>query len=421
MTLKEIKDYYKEVFYVEDDTILDLLCAIAISVWTESDAIWLLVIGPPSSGKTEFVNTLVGLPFAHQISTLTENAFLSGMGGSDGKEKSLLHKIGPKGLIVMKDYTSILSTKEELRKKILADMREIYEGHIVKATGNGKDVEWKGKINFVGAVTDAIYLGEGDDASMGRRTIDYVMPHFTRETRIKMAKKSSKNIGDASAKREKIKSMFAEFIEEKRQELPAVLPPLPEELEDELIRIANFSTEMRTATKRDFQGNLAFAPENEVPMRMSNQLMILAQVLIFLNDGELSKAHHDILMKVALDSISRQRRVTLQTLAKYERVTTKGLAQALNYPTKTALAWLEDINVLGGCSRTLVGNYDMWELSKHGREIMTTYDHVTYVGGDLIGTETEYQSGDRDDMGDMDPGLKEELEKNAEKRFDNLF
>lgn len=417
MTLQDIKTYYREIFYLEDDTILDLLCAIAISVWTRSDAIWLLVIGPPSSGKTEFVNTLSGLGYAHQVSTLTENAFLSGMPGSDGKEKSLLHKIGPVGLLIMKDYTSILNTKEELRKKVLADMREIYEGHIVKATGNGKDIEWKGKINFVGAVTDSIYLGEGDDASMGRRTIDYVMPHFSRETRIKMAKRSSKNIGDAQVKRDKIKQMFAEFIEAKRKELPAMLPPLPEELEDELIHIANFSTEMRTATKRDFHGNLAFAPENEVPMRMSNQLMILAQVLIFLNDGELSTAHHDILMKVALDSISRQRRVTLKVLAQYDRVTTKGLAQALNYPTKTALAWLEDINVLGGCARSLVGHSDMWQLNEDHRKIMVKYDNIKYNGGDLLGSET---SDDYQNPGEgMDQGTMDEMERQANRTYDN--
>jgi len=193
-----------------------------------------------------------------------------------------------------------------------------------------------------------------------------------------------------------------------------------EELEDELIEMANFSTEMRTATKRDFQGNLAFAPENEVPMRMSNQLMILAQVLIFLNDGELSKAHHDILMKVALDSISRQRRVTLQVMAQYDRVDTKGLAQALNYPTKTALAWLEDINVLGGCTRSLVGNSDVWSLTKHGRDIMVKYDHIEYKGGDLWGSDTTDMIGGPVSSA-TDPGVIEEQNKLVNKRFDDIF
>lgn len=418
MTLEDVKKYYCEVFFLEDDTLLDLLCAIALSVYTKADSIWLLIIGAPSSGKTEFVNTLSGLKFSHQVSTMTENSFLSGMGGSDGKEKSLLHKIGDKGLLLMKDYTSILSLKEELRKKILGDMREIYEQHLSKATGNGRDMEWKGKINFVGAVTDAIYLNEGDDASMGRRTIDYVMPHFNHETRIKMAKRSSKNIGDANEKRKKITEMFAEFIEEKRIGMPTKLPDLPESLIDELIHIADFSTIMRTATKRDFQGNLTFAPANEVPMRMSNQLMILAQVLIYLNDGVLKKEHHDILVKVALDSISRQRRVTLRVLAKYDRVTTKGLSQELNYPTKTGLQWLEDVNVLGGCTRSLVGSADMWQLKPEFRKLLCEYDGVEhFVGKDLL--DGDSYEGTRSGSGEeVDPGVIAEQVKRNENALD---
>jgi energy-coupling factor transporter ATP-binding protein EcfA2 len=416
MSLEEIKKYYQEVFYVEDTTILDLMCAIAISVYTKSDSIWLLIIGAPSSGKTEFVNTLAGLEYAHQVSTLTENAFLSGMGGSDGKEKSLLHKIGDNGLLLMKDYTSILSLKEELRKKILGDMREIYEQHLSKSTGNGRDMEWKGKINFVGAVTDSIYLNEGDDASMGRRTIDYVMPTFSDTVRIKMAKRSSRNIGDANVKREKIRVMFAEFIEQKRKDMPMNLPELPEELEDELIVIADFSTKMRTATKRDFHGNLTFAPGSELPMRMTNQLTILAQVLIYLNDGVLKQEHHDILIKIALDSISRQRRITLQVMAKYNRVTTKGVAQALNYPTKTTLQWLEDVNVLKGCTREMVGTTDMWILTPEFKAMMCKYDNITAVNLDLLGTETAEDYMSIHHNGD-DPGLAAEYEKNKDEAF----
>lgn len=420
-TIQEIRKYYQEVFYVEDPTLIDLLLALSLSVHTQSDSIWLLIIGAPSSGKTEFVNILSGLPYSHQVSTLTENAFLSGMGGSDGKEKSLLHKIGDKGILLMKDYTSILSLKEELRKKILGDMREIYEQKLTKATGNGRDMEWKGKINFVGAVTDSIYLNEGDDASMGRRTIDYVMPHFSDEVRIKMAKRSSRNIGDANVKRERIKEIVAEYIEERRQNMPLVFPDLPEELEDELIMIADFSTKMRTATKRDFHGNLTFAPGSELPMRMANQLTILAQVLVYQNEGELSKEHHDILIKLALDSISRQRRITLQCMAKYDRVTTKGVAQALNYPTKTTLQWLEDVNVLKGCRRVMVGTTDMWELDEKFRSILLKYDGVVPVGGDLLGSVTDENeaygyTGHETEV--IDPGLEEEQRKNINSLFD---
>lgn len=424
LTLEQIKSYYCEVFFIEDDTILDLLCAIAISSWTKSDAIWLLIVGAPSSGKSEYVNSLGGLSFAHQVSTLTENALLSAMPGSDGKEKSLLHRMGNNALMLMKDYTSILSLKEELRKKILGDLREIYDGHLKKETGTGKVLEWGPgfKLNFIGAVTDAVYLGEGDDASMGRRTLSWIMPRLTHETRIKMAKRSSQNISGAQIKRDKIKELFAEFIEIKKLELPDDLDPLPEDLIDELITVADFSTKMRTATARTFQGDLCFTPEAEAPMRMANQLMIMAQILIFLNDGVLKQSHHDILCKIALDSIPRQRMVALEVLARYEAVDTKGLAQELNYPTKTVLKWLEDINVLKGCSRFLSGSRDMWKLNQRDREIMVKYGHIEYIGNELLGNDAG--GGYYDDGGsieNMDAGTLAEAERAIQRGFEELY
>ena len=371
--------------------------------------------------NTELVNVLSGLEYAHQVSTLTENALLSGMGGSDGKEKSLLHKIGSDGAVLcMKDFTSILSLKEELRKKILADLREVYEGHLVKATGNGKDAEWGpgAKLNFVGAVTDAIYMNEGDDASMGRRTIDYIMPEFSQEVRIKMAKRASQNIDDIAEKRENIKNMFATFIVEKQIGMPKVFPPLPDELIDELISIADFSTKMRTATKRDFHGNLTFAPGHELPTRMNGQFMTLAKVLIWLNDGTLKKEHKDIMVKMALDSISQQRRVTLRMLAKYDRVTTKGCAQILGYPTKTVLQWLEDINVTRGCTRIVEGYRDFWIIDKGFRELLLKYNDTDFVGGDLIGDES-YDA--HNPNGEYDPALVEEMTRNQKDAFSELF
>ena len=59
-TLEDIKNYYKEVFFIQDDTLLDVLVAIAISAKNlKSDAVWLLVIGAPSSGKCLGLNTPV--------------------------------------------------------------------------------------------------------------------------------------------------------------------------------------------------------------------------------------------------------------------------------------------------------------------------------------------------------------------------
>lgn len=420
ITLSDCKDLYKETFYIQDknDTILDLLVAIAMSAHTKSDPIWLMIIGPPSGGKTSLIDCIYAkLSFAHFVSTLTENALLSGMGTGDGKEKSLIHKMGKTPLMVMKDFTSILSLKEELKTKILADLREIYDGKISKATGNGKDTKWEGKLTFVGAVTDAIYLGEGDDASMGKRTADFIMPHLTEEDRINMAERSADNIGDISEKRKEIQTIFADFINEKVKDMPIKMPKLPKELVSEIIKVANFSTIMRTATSRNFHGELNFVPSHEAPMRLSNQLIIMMQILIYLNDGVMRDEYKAIVIKIAMDSIPRQRTVTLEIMAKYDGVMTKGVAQALLYPSKTVLNWLEDINCLGGCSRSLLGHSDIWKMKKSYQDIMIEYGNVKFIGGDLVGDESSDDYRNIDDS--MDPVVLVEYEKNSQQAFDS--
>ena len=157
-TLKEVKDAYKSVFYMKDenDGVLDVILAVTISTWTGNDGIWLLLIGGPSTGKTECLNIITSLPFVHTISTLTENTFLSGMKLKAGQEASLLHRVGPKGVLVFKDFTTVLGLRDDRRTEILNQMREIYDGKIVKSTGNGEDNNWEGKINVLAATTEVI-------------------------------------------------------------------------------------------------------------------------------------------------------------------------------------------------------------------------------------------------------------------------
>jgi bifunctional DNA primase/polymerase-like protein len=76
------------------------------------DPVWLGLIGPPSSAKTELLNSISGLPNVVQAATLTVAGLLSGTpkkqhtGGAKG---GLLRQIGDFGIIALKDFGSVLS------------------------------------------------------------------------------------------------------------------------------------------------------------------------------------------------------------------------------------------------------------------------------------------------------------------------
>ena len=83
----------------------------------------------------------------------------------------LLRKIGDRGLLVIKDVTSILSMNNDARAKVLAALREIYDGRWYREVGTdgGHTLEWRGRLVVIGAVTTAWDTHHAVVATMGDR------------------------------------------------------------------------------------------------------------------------------------------------------------------------------------------------------------------------------------------------------------
>jgi hypothetical protein len=117
------------------------------------DPVWLGLIAPPSSAKTELLNSISGLPHVIQAATVTPSGLLSGTPDKQkdkGARGGLLRQIdgfGGFGIICLKDFGSILSMHAETRAETLAALREVYDGAWTRHLGSagGKTLSWKGK------------------------------------------------------------------------------------------------------------------------------------------------------------------------------------------------------------------------------------------------------------------------------------
>lgn len=172
-TLKSITELYQETFYTTDVAPIALISAILVGSRSNIPPVWLYLIGPSSGGKSAIIECFNRVPFCTQVSDLTPNTFLSGM-SSGQRETSLLHKLGERFTILMKDFTTILQKSDETQRSIIAQMREIYDGHITKETVTGVTLEWghkdaarKGHATFIMAATEAIYSAQDKFADMG--------------------------------------------------------------------------------------------------------------------------------------------------------------------------------------------------------------------------------------------------------------
>jgi hypothetical protein len=401
ITIQDIKNEYKKTFYLEDDFVIDLLMATVLSTYLKCDNIWTLIVGGPSSGKSELINLFFKIKFVHQISDMTENTLLSGMATGD-TEASFLNRMGPLGCIAMKDFTSILAMRKEKTAIILGQLREVYDGYIEKKTGNGRNPKWMGKATFIGGVTEAVYNASDESSSMGNRNILYTLPEQDRK---KTARMSQKNKADGGKKDRilKLQEMVAEYVDQQVCNMPDTLPLINDELITKLIDLADFSTHARTPTTRDYRGTMTLVPSLEMPMRMLDQLVALAQVFTIMYAGELPESLQKGLFKIALDSIPKQKRLALRDLAKYQTVTTKGLAIDIKYDTETVRKWLQDLNVLALVDRLpplQAGEPDRWQLKDPYIIIMTTYDGIERLKEDLQ-LEDDYYGEESEEL---DPG-----------------
>jgi hypothetical protein len=154
---------------------LDAVLAAAISERLTGDPVWLLVISGAGNAKTETVSALRGAG-ATVISTITSDGALLSASTAPSAEAStggLLRAIGTRGILVLKDFTSIISSDHHVRSSVLAALREVYDGAWIRnvGAGGGRTLAWSGRLILIGAVTTAYDAAHSVIATMGDRFV----------------------------------------------------------------------------------------------------------------------------------------------------------------------------------------------------------------------------------------------------------
>src|SRR4030095_1621463 len=145
-----------EYLLIEDRDAVPLMLAAVVAHWLDCSPVWLMIIGPPSSAKTELITLLRDVKHVHFLSDLSPNTLASGFNVSaHTKEPSLLDKLKD-NVIAIKEMTTILEKRAEARAEIFAQLREVYDGVFNKNWGTGKDLVWEGRVSLVAGVTDEI-------------------------------------------------------------------------------------------------------------------------------------------------------------------------------------------------------------------------------------------------------------------------
>jgi hypothetical protein len=343
--LDEVHGYFRKWFGEEYDLhIIDTVLAAAASERLPGDPAWLLVISGPGNAKTETVQALSGAG-AHVTSTIaSEGALLSGTSRKErtkGATGGLLRKIGDRGVLVIKDFTSIITADRNLRGAVLAALREIYDGRWERNVGTdgGRTMTWTGRLVVVGAVTTAWDTAHAVIATMGDRFV--VIRADSREGRRASGMRAIRNTGDEIAMRRELAAAVSGIIE---QVDPAEEYRLNDAETTKLVDMADVVTRARTGVERDFQGEVVDAHMPEMPTRFAKQLAQVIRGAVAI--GMTPDAAMRLAVRCARDSIPPLRLEILLDVAANPDAKPGDVRKRVNRPWRTVKREMESLYTL---------------------------------------------------------------------------
>ena len=282
VTLQEIKDQIAKYLYLTDTDVVDVILATVIANRIPGDSISLYLIGPSSSAKTELLNCLTEYPHIESVSKITPHTLVSGYQekGKKSEDHSLLTKLQREGrnILVLKDFTTIISMRREDRGELMSQFREMADGRFTAHYGMGQCIILKMKFGVIAACTTAIDEFSSGNAMLGERFLKY---RISPEDAIMVARIGMDINLDKDIVRDETSKMVKIFLEQ-FECIFETLPPIDPELVRKVIALCIFGAHLRSPIVRDEKGIQVSEVDHEGPGRLitSTRKLIISLALV---------------------------------------------------------------------------------------------------------------------------------------------
>ena len=311
-----------------DAALVDIVMAVAVVERLKGDPAWLLVVGGSGSAKTETISPLIGAG-ARLVSTITSEAALLSATSEKQRSKNasggLLAEIGDHGILVIKDFTTIISANRDTRAHILSALREVYDGIWIRDVGvdGGRSLTWAGRLVVIGGVTPAWDSAHEVISKMGDR---FVIVR-TVERGVDGGVQALSNLGSEDEMRDELQDIVGRLLAGVNIETAIKVPQIAQL---KLVSIANIVTLLRTHVEYDRQGQPDHAFAREEPTRYVKQLMQIVRGGLIL--GMTLEDSMLLAFRCGRDSIPPRRKTVLVELARLTKATVTDLIEPTGLP-----------------------------------------------------------------------------------------
>lgn len=323
---------------------LDVVLATAAVEQLGGDPVWLLVISGSGNAKTETVGSLAGAGALITSTITSEGALLSATSGKEKAKDShggLLRKIGDSGVVVIKDFTSIISMNRDLRTTVLGALREVYDGRWERNVGTdgGRTLTWAGRIVLIGATTTAYDAAHAVVSAMGDRFALVRMDSTT--GRLAAGRQALLNVDHEIEMRRDLQGSVGELMQALRPDRAV----LADDVMDTLLCAADLVTLARTAVETDFRGEPLEAHAPEMPTRYAKQLGQIVRGSLAIGMSE--EAAVAAALRVARDSIPPMRLACLEYVREHPGPSSRAVAKGIGRPSTSTDRTLQSLHAIG--------------------------------------------------------------------------
>ncbi len=378
ITIQEVFTTFKKWLFIKDFRGIQISLATLVSNEMEGDPLWMFLVSSPGGSKTEILQSCSKCPSTYVTSSLTSHSLISGSSFIQGRDPSLLPQLHGKTLVI-KDFTTILTKREQEKEEIFGILRDVYDGSSSKVFGNGIKREYISHFSILAAVTPRIHELSVEHQGFGERFLKFSLgDNLYHPYEESMIHRSIKNVGFEISMRAELADIVSKFIAYQNCLVKKFNPKMPSNIEDKLINLSMLGARMRGNVSRDkYRSDIMTSkPAAEYGTRLAKQFTKLMKSLAYLEERrEINENDYNIAKKVMLDTISQRtedvlRMLYLNTPTINDTLKTREVAAKTKYTMSTTSHILADLDILGIVVKTGKLNVYEWTISEHLRELI---------------------------------------------------